>query len=211
MSNQATTEHLTLQQAADVLNVSEEWIGKLLERGTLEAVEVDGEERLRSADVLAYKAERDARRAEALDDFVRLSEELGLYDIDDSEHPFERNRARLTRELSELRTPDDAERLRRTMTWSRREMAAFLGLTPGAYAYRLRKGALRPVESEKLAMLELLLAEATRVLDGEDGSVHWLKSPILSLEGRRPVDLLVSFDGFERVRNKLLQIEYGTF
>ncbi len=108
-------------------------------------------------------------------------------------------------------SPHDAERLRRTLAWSRPEMAAFLAITPGAYAYRVRKGALRPAEGERLARLARLLAEARRVLGGEEGGVCWLTSPILSLGGLRPVELLASPGGYERVRNKLLQVEHGTF
>jgi len=105
----------------------------------------------------------------------------------------------------------DAERLRRTLAWSRREMAAFLAITPGAYAYRVRKGTLRPLEAERLARLARLLAEARRVLGGEEAGACWLTSPILSLGGVRPVALLASPGGYERVRNKLLQVEHGTF
>lgn len=105
----------------------------------------------------------------------------------------------------------DAERLRRRLAWSRREMAAFLVITPGAYAYRVRKGTLRPAEGERLARLARLLAEARRVLGGEEAGVCWLTSPILSLGGLRPVELLASPGGYERVRNKLLQVEHGTF
>lgn len=108
-------------------------------------------------------------------------------------------------------SPRDAERLRRRLAWSRREMAAFLAVTPGAYAYRVRKGTLRPAEGERLARLAHLLAEARRVLGGEEAGACWLTSPILSLGGVRPVDLLGRPGGYERVRNKLMQVEHGTF
>lgn len=90
-------------------------------------------------------------------------------------------------------------------------MAAFLGLTPAAYAYRLRSGRLPYEEAMKLEMLKGVLEEAVRALRGEKEGVEWLQASILSLEGRRPVDLLASVRGYEHVRNKLLQIEYGTF
>lgn len=80
MTERAPAEFLTLQQAADILNTRGGWIGKHVDEWTLEAVLVDGEERLRRVGVLACKAVRDARRNEVLDDLVSLSEELGLYE-----------------------------------------------------------------------------------------------------------------------------------
>lgn len=96
---------MTLQQAADTLNTHDGWIRKLVDEGTLEAVLIDGEERLRRDDVLAYTAERDARRKAGLAELVRLSEELGLY-----EHQRER-------------APEDEKRRppkRRREGWARR-------------------------------------------------------------------------------------------
>jgi len=80
MTEPAPAEFLTLQQAADILNTHDGWIRKLVDEGTLEAVLIDGDERLRSPDVLGYKAERDARRKVGLEKLVRLTEELGLYE-----------------------------------------------------------------------------------------------------------------------------------
>jgi putative toxin-antitoxin system antitoxin component (TIGR02293 family) len=90
-------------------------------------------------------------------------------------------------------------------------MAAFLGLTPGAYAYRLRSGMLRSEEAMRVEMLAGALEEAVRVLRGEEEGVNWLQASIISLEGRRPVDLLVSVRGYERVKNTLTKIEYGMY
>ena len=60
-------------------------------------------------------------------------------------------------------------------------------------------------------MLDTLLDLGTRVLGSEERAGQWLKSPILSLEGKKPIELLDTVEGYERVKNKLLQIEYGTF
>lgn len=80
MTVRAPAEFLTLQQAADILNTHDGWIRKLVDEGVLEAVLIDREKRLWGEDVLVYKVVRDARRSDALDDLVRLSEELGLYE-----------------------------------------------------------------------------------------------------------------------------------
>lgn len=60
-------------------------------------------------------------------------------------------------------------------------------------------------------MLDSLLELRTRVLGDKGQAGEWLTSPILSLEGRKPIELLDTVKGYERVKNKLLQIEYGTF
>lgn len=60
-------------------------------------------------------------------------------------------------------------------------------------------------------MLDALLDLGTRVLGSEERAGQWLESPILSLEGKKPIELLDTVEGYERVKNKLLQIEYGTF
>lgn len=101
MTERAPAEFLTLQQAADVLNTHDGWIRKLVDEGTFEAVLIDGEERLRREDVLAYKVVRDARRRAGLKKLVRLTEELGLY-----EHQRERSL-----EDEKLRTPKRRQEL----------------------------------------------------------------------------------------------------
>ena len=80
MTERVEAEFLTLQQAADILNTHDGTIRKLVDDRTLVAVLVDGEEWLRREDVLAHKAERDARRKVGLEKLVRLTEELGLYE-----------------------------------------------------------------------------------------------------------------------------------
>ena len=69
---------ITTQQAADLLNVSRPFLVGLIENGTLPARMVGKHRRLLLQEVLAYKAERFARREEALDEMVAIDQELGL-------------------------------------------------------------------------------------------------------------------------------------
>lgn len=60
-------------------------------------------------------------------------------------------------------------------------------------------------------MLAAILEEATRVLHGEEEATHWVTTPIISLDRKRPIDLLTSIGGYERVKNTLTKIEYGMY
>jgi excisionase family DNA binding protein len=71
---------LTTQEAADLLNVSRPHLVKLLEQGDIPYTKTGTHRRIRFADLMTYKAQRDAQRAEALTELTRLSQEIGLYD-----------------------------------------------------------------------------------------------------------------------------------
>ncbi|MFA5595125.1 MAG: MbcA/ParS/Xre antitoxin family protein [Trueperaceae bacterium] len=66
-------------------------------------------------------------------------------------------------------------------------------------------------ENQKTRMLASLLDLGKRVLGDEEAAREWLTSPIASLGGQVPIALLNTVKGYERVKNKLLQIEYGNY
>jgi excisionase family DNA binding protein len=71
---------LTTQQAADILNVSHQYLIRLLDEGAVPSTQTGADRRIRVDDLLRYKQQRDRERAEALDELTQLSQEMGGYD-----------------------------------------------------------------------------------------------------------------------------------
>lgn len=69
---------LTTNQAADILNVSRPYLVKLLKEKRIPFEYVGSHRRIRLADLLEYRHERDQEREEALTSMVRRSEEAEL-------------------------------------------------------------------------------------------------------------------------------------
>ncbi|ACP22964.1 putative excisionase (plasmid) [Sinorhizobium fredii NGR234] len=74
-------EMLSTQAAADILNVSRQYLVRLVDSDELPAEKVGSHRRLKAADVAAYKVARDAKRASALDRLTSLSEDVGGYEL----------------------------------------------------------------------------------------------------------------------------------
>jgi len=60
-------------------------------------------------------------------------------------------------------------------------------------------------------MVDLILEEASRVFRDPELARKWLRSPIVSLDNKRPIDHLDSIGGYERVKDTLGKIEYGMY
>jgi len=73
-------KELTTQQAADILNVSRQYLVRLLDEGRIPYTKTGKHRRLRIEDVLSFKELRDDHRRAALDELAKSSEELGGYD-----------------------------------------------------------------------------------------------------------------------------------
>ena len=73
-------EQLTTGQAADVLGVSRPTVVALVDRGELAATRVGTHRRIETVQLLSFMQQRHNASSAAMDDLVRVSEELGLYD-----------------------------------------------------------------------------------------------------------------------------------
>jgi excisionase family DNA binding protein len=82
--NHLPTE-LMIQQAADLLDVPASHVARLMEQGEIPYMQEGTRRRIRFEDLMTYKERRDAERRQGLAELTRLSQEMGLYDLD--RHP----------------------------------------------------------------------------------------------------------------------------
>ncbi len=75
-----TDREISTQQAANVLNVSEQYLARLLDEESIPYTNTGEHRRVHVEDVLAYKYKRDRKREAALAELTRLSQEYGGYE-----------------------------------------------------------------------------------------------------------------------------------
>jgi excisionase family DNA binding protein len=71
---------VTTQQAADLLNVSRQYLVRLLDEGRVPFRKTGKHRRLRIEDVLSFKEKRDKDRRAGLRELSRMTQEFGGYD-----------------------------------------------------------------------------------------------------------------------------------
>lgn len=76
-------KELTTQQAADLLNISRQFLVRLLDEGKLPHCKTGRHRRLKIEDVLAYKEKRSKERKASLRKLTAMTQEFGGYDRED--------------------------------------------------------------------------------------------------------------------------------
>ena len=84
MMDAPTDRLLTTGEAARLLDISRPMLARLVDAGSIPSLRVGGAKvrahrRLRLADVLAYRAEREGEAMAGVAQLIALTEELGLY------------------------------------------------------------------------------------------------------------------------------------
>jgi excisionase family DNA binding protein len=75
-------KEVTTQQAADLLNVSRQYLVRLLDEGRIPFRKTGKHRRLRIEDVLSFKEQRDKDRRAGLRELSRLTQDFGGYDAE---------------------------------------------------------------------------------------------------------------------------------
>lgn len=92
-----------------------------------------------------------------------------------------------------------------------RETGELLAIHPRTLLRRQETGRLEEAELLKAQMVEETFDFAARALGSEDVARKWLFSELPALSFARPVELLTSIKGYERVKALLGQVVFGSY
>ena len=96
--------------------------------------------------------------------------------------------------------------------FTERDLADILDVTPRSITrWKARDEKLSNQKIDRIDILESILDLGKRILGSGDEVRRWLNSPVLSLEGQKPMELIKTESGRRRVENVLLQIEGGVY
>jgi putative toxin-antitoxin system antitoxin component (TIGR02293 family) len=65
--------------------------------------------------------------------------------------------------------------------------------------------------TDRLIRLASITEQAIDVLGSKEAAEHWLATPAIGLDQRRPIDLLQSSEGSELVKTLLTRMDYGVY
>lgn len=77
-----------------------------------------------------------------------------------------------------------------------------------------RKAKPKPLtseQSERVYRFCKLMATATDVLESREVAASWVETPNVAIDGMKPIDLLDTGIGFQRVLDVLTRIEFGVY
>jgi putative toxin-antitoxin system antitoxin component (TIGR02293 family) len=102
-------------------------------------------------------------------------------------------------------------RVRKKLKFNESAVLSLMGMSKETYQQRQEaRENLSPIESDRLYRLARIEAHATDVFEDEEIAADWLKQPNRAL-GDKPIDLLDTDAGTDRVDRLLTRIEYGVY
>ena len=109
-------------------------------------------------------------------------------------------------------TTRQVDQLTQLLQISFKEMATLLQVAERTLHRFRSEGHLDQQTSERLLLLENLVAHGLLVFDGQsDALANWLRYPLRELTNQPPLTLLTTISGFGLVDDVLTRIEYGVY
>lgn len=115
----------------------------------------------------------------------------------------------LVRQIQEGFPISIVEALLRRKTISLQELYTFI--SPRTWARRVKEHRLSPEESDRIAMVERVVAFAEDAFGDKNKAYIWLRKPNRALENQTPLDLLHSEAGTRLVEALLGRIQHGVY
>ncbi|MBK8503048.1 MAG: DUF2384 domain-containing protein [Saprospiraceae bacterium] len=91
------------------------------------------------------------------------------------------------------------------------EMSEMLDISYRTFQRKKDEDLLGLYSSEQMIEIAEVIAHATDVFGDMDTAIDWLNSPILGLNGQKPVSFLDNTFGIRLVRQALGRLEYGIY
>ncbi len=108
-------------------------------------------------------------------------------------------------------TKDAVSNLARHLSLSLKDRATLLPLSERSLQGYTSNHHLSPAVSEQVLQIAGVVARGTEVFRGEDRFLAWANQPSTALSSKRPLELLGSRFGTERVLDELGRMEHGLF
>lgn len=115
----------------------------------------------------------------------------------------------LIRQIQEGFPTSIVEALLRRKILSLQELYKFI--SPRTWARRVKEHRLSPEESDRIAMVERVVALAEDAFGDKNKAHLWLRKPNRALENQTPLDLLHSDAGTRLVEALLGRIQHGVY
>lgn len=102
-------------------------------------------------------------------------------------------------------------KLSRDLELTAKQVGELLNIHPRTLQRRQESGSLEEAELLRAQMLDEAFKLAKTAFHDNDKARSWLFSEVATLGFERPVDLLKTIRGYERVKNLLGQIVFGVY